>query len=337
MRKTYVGRLPHHDPLHDYLQHHVQPQLTGTSGSATYRVFKLNGSNDVYLYEERSTGTQVIGKFFLSSGNPNQEKAAIRLTHEFDHLCMMREQGLTGYPHQVVKPLGRYYSMNALLVTEHTGGELLSDVIRESIRDGRSPKLYSKLTALAYFLSTFHNRTAVSARVDFHQDCRYVDRLIHSLHKIGAVGNEECGELRWLRDQWSRQPKMWQDNQVFVHGDATPENFAFGEHLHVITFDLERGKHADRVFDTGRIAGELKHFFMHMTHDRHAAEPFIGHFLWEYACHFPDREGAFRSMTGRVPFYMGMTLLRIARNAWVDHDYRRRLINEAKECWRRGL
>jgi len=76
---------------------------------------------------------------------------------------------------------------------------------------------------------------------------------------------------------------------------------------------------------------------MHMTHDRHAAEPFIGHFLWEYACHFPDREDAFRSMTGRVPFYMGMMLLCIARNAWVDHDYRRRLINEAKECWRRGL
>ena len=67
-----------------------------------------------------------------------------------------------------------------------------------------------------------------------------------------------------------------------------------------------------------------------------AADPFIGHFLWEYACHFPNRDSAFHSITGRTPFYMGMTLLRIARNSWIEPEYRRRLINEAKECLRAG-
>lgn len=67
--------------------------------------------------------------------------------------------------------------------------------------------------------------------------------------------------------------------------------------------------------------------------DKFAAEPFIGHFLWEYATHFPDRESAFYSITRRVPFYMGVTLLRIARNFWIDRDYRRRLINEARKCF----
>jgi aminoglycoside phosphotransferase (APT) family kinase protein len=289
----------------------------------------------VYLYEDRDTGTKVIGKFFLSSRKKDAVKAASHLTHEFDNLCMMRDYGLTGYPHDVVRPLGRNYSMNALLVTECCEGELLSEVILEAIRSGDNGKLYHKLTALAYFLSSFHNRTAIIEGVDFHQDCDYMDSLIDKLHEIRAIGGDEARELCWLRDQWRNTPRMWEDRKVLVHGDATPENFMFGKGLKVITFDLERTKHADRVFDTGRIAGELKHFFMRATGNRNAADPFIGHFLWEYACHFPNRDSAFQSITGRTPFYMGITLLRIARNHWIDAEYRHRLIREAKECLRR--
>ena len=91
--------------------------------------------------------------------------------------------------------------------------------------------------------------------------------------------------------------------------------------------------YTDRVFDVGRIAGELKHFFLMNFPDTFAAEPFIGHFLWEYATHFPDREKAFESVTRRVPFYMGLTLLRIARNFWIDRDYRLQLIGEARKCF----
>jgi hypothetical protein len=67
----------------------------------------------------------------------------------------------------------------------------------------------------------------------------------------------------------------------------------------VIAIDLERMKRADRAFDLGRIAGELQHHFLQAAGNKHGAEPFIGHFLWEYACHFPDRARAFRSITGR--------------------------------------
>ena len=96
-------------------------------------------------------------------------------------------------------------------------------------------------------------------------------------------------------------------------------------------FDLERMMWADRVFDLGRLSGELKHFFMQATGDRWAAEPFIGHLLWEYCSYFPDRQGAFRSITLRLPFYLGITLLRIARNSWIEWTYRRQLLEEAKE------
>lgn len=332
MNGTYLGRLSEHDPLHGYLQQDIQPQIGGASGSSTYRVFRLNASNDVYRYEDRNTGTNFIGKFFLSARKRDAAKAGSRLTREFDNLSMMRNYGQTGYPHHVVRPLGRNYSMNALLVTEYCEGELLSEVILEAIRSGRHGHLYHKLTALAYFLSSFHNRTASGEGVEFHQDCDYMDSLTGKLLHIRAIGGDEARELYWLRDQWRNQPKMWEDQKVLVHGDATPENFRFGDGLKVMTFDLERTKHADRVFDTGRIAGELKHFFMRATGNKDAAEPFIRHFLWEYACHFPNRDSAFVSISGRTPFYMGITLLRIARNDWVDPEYRRRLINEAKEC-----
>jgi aminoglycoside phosphotransferase (APT) family kinase protein len=335
MSRMYLGRLSESDPLHGYLRYDIQPQVTNSSGNTNYRVFRLNGSNDVYLYEDRYTGAKVVGKFFRSSRKRTMEKAAARLTREFDSLCRMRDYGLMGYPHHVVRPLGCNSWLNALLVTEYCEGELLSELILSVIKSGDKDRLYYKLTALAYFLSAFHNRTAIGVGVDFEQDCTYMDRLINRLLEINAMGWAEARELYWLRDQWRNQPMMWADQQVMVHGDATPENFMFGGGLSVVALDLERTKRADRVFDTGRIAGELKHFFMQTAGDKNAADPFIGHFLWEYACHFPDRESAFRSITGRTPFYMGITLLRIARNSWVKPDYRRRLIDEAKECLRR--
>ncbi len=334
MTRTYLGRLSEHDPLHGYLQHDIQPQITGSVGDSTYRVFRLNGSNDVYLYEDRSDGTKIIGKFFLSSRKKDTAKAVSHLTHEFDNLCRMRDFGLSGCQHHVVRPLGRQDSMNALLVTEYCEGQLFSKVILEEIRDGDHARLYQKLTALAYFLSEFHNRTATGTGVEFQEDCGYMDRLVRQLFDIRAIGEREAGELHWLRDQWRHQPRMWEDRKVIVHGDATPENFMFGDGLTVVAFDLERSRHGDRVFDTGRIAGELKHFFMRATGRCNAADPFIGHFLWEYACHFPNRDRAFQSITGRTPFYMGITLLRIARNSWVEAEYRCRLIREAMECLR---
>ena len=123
---------------------------------------------------------------------------------------------------------------------------------------------------------------------------------------------------------------MWQDQQVWLHGDATPANFLFGDGMDVAAIDLERMKRGDRMFDVGRVAGELQHAFMRDTGDRHRADPFIGHFLWEYSCHFPDRQRTFESIKARVPYYMALNLLRIARNDYIDRDYGGRLVSQAK-------
>jgi aminoglycoside phosphotransferase (APT) family kinase protein len=183
---------------------------------------------------------------------------------------------------------------------------------------------------LAYFLATLHNRTANGHNVDFSQDCAYLDQLVKNLQSKHIIGTWDADELHWLRDLWREKPRMWEDRQVFVHGDATPSNFLFGEGLSVMAIDLERMRRADRAFDLGRIAGELQHSFLQATGNKYAAEPFIGHFLWEYACHFPDRHRAFQAITARIPFQMALTLLRIARNSWVPAAHRRQLVMEAR-------
>ena len=332
MSKEYVGHLPTHDPFYHYLQYDILPQVGLNNHQPRFRVFRMSSSNDVYLYEEKYTNIQLVGKFFAhndQSGSQMAEKYQ-RMEQEFHNLHMMRGYGLVGYPHDVVRPLGYNGWLNSVLVEEYHGGQSLSSVISDSIYTRRPDRLYGKLTALAYFLATFHNRTANGYGVNFHEDCAYLDRLVRKLSKKQYISWDEVQEFSWLRDRWREQPRMWQDQQVFVHGDATPANFLFGHGLSVIGIDLERMKRADRVFDIGRITGELQHFFLQMTGNKYAAEPFIGHFLWEYACHFPDRESAFRSICGRLPFQMALTLLRIARNSWISHEYRRRLIEEAK-------
>ena len=331
---NYLGYLPENDQLHHFLKYEIQPQLRGFSRRVRYRVFQLTGSNDVYLYEEKYSGQKVIGKFFLSRTERNIDIATRKFQREYHHLSLMRNYGFTASPHYIARPLGRNDDLNKLLVIEYCYGEQLDSIIQRAIHRREDALLFSKLTALAYFLASFHNRTANCYRVDFNETCFYFDRLIDRLRWVNLVGQGDADELYWLRDRWKEQSKMWSDFQVLVHGDATPDNFLFGDGMSVISFDLERLHRADRLFDVGRLAGELQHFFMNISGNKYAAERFIGHFLWEYACHFPDRKAAFRAISARIPFYMGITLLRIARNDYLVWNYRKRLAHEAKLCLR---
>jgi thiamine kinase-like enzyme len=326
--KEYLGHLPHNDPLRDYLSACILPQIGIAGHPVDFRVFRMKAAK-VYLYEEQHTRTPVIGKFFANGTQDNGESAR-RMQQEFENLQQLRGYGLNRSPHHVVRPLGANVCINSVLVEEYCGGASLSSVITDAIYQNERRELFAKLTALAYFMATLHNRTANGYGVNFADDCAYLDRLVRKLRSKHFIGEHEADELYWLRDRWRDQPRMWEDQQVFVHGDATPSNFLFGDGLHVIAIDLERMKRADRVFDIGRIAGEIQHFYLQGLGDKFAAEPFIGHFLWEYACHFPDRERAFRSITSRVPFHMALTLLRISRNSWISQTHRRRLIEEAK-------
>ena len=102
-----------------------------------------------------------------------------------------------------------------------------------------------------------------------------------------VFGEDEAREFRELREGWRAKTCMWNDRQTVVHNDVTPANILFGDGPWVIAIDLERMKLADRVLDLGRVVGELQYYFLRHAGDRWLAEPFIGHFLWEYAAIFP--------------------------------------------------
>jgi aminoglycoside phosphotransferase (APT) family kinase protein len=323
---AYVGDVAGSDPLHDFLTRIIRDRMGVREPQPAYRAYRLSGSNEVYAYEEKSSGAKLICKFYGARFGWARQ--------EYEGLETLRRFQLVGSPHHVIRPLGISRELNGVLAVEYYSGEQFSHAIARATRHGDDDHLYWRLKALAWFLATQHNRTANGATVDFDPDCRYFDKLVGRLAEAGRIGQWDVDELSWLRDRWRERPRMWQDRQVWLHGDATPANFLFGDGLDVAAIDLERMKRGDRMFDVGRVAGELQHAFMSAVGDWHRAEPFIGHFLWEYSCHFPDRQRAFESITARVPFYMALNLLRIARNDYIDPDYGGSLVARAKELLR---
>lgn len=330
MKGHYLGRLSQADPFYQYVQTHILPQLNVTLPCEHFRVFQFTYSQAVFLYEEVHGRTCFVAKF-----EPKSRKAALRhspanVQTEYNNLIHVRSLGFDAPPHYVVRPLGFNPGTGNVLALEYLEGAPLHAVIADAIHNGQRDRLYRKLSALAHFLAKLHNRTVGEYRVDHEDTHAYAGRLINSLEVKRGMGRSDAEELYRLRDKWRTRPCMWEDRSVLVHGDATPSNFLFGDGRRVLAIDFERMKWADRVFDLGRLCGELKHFFFQATGSPHAAEPFIGHFLWEYCHHFPDQRETFAAVTRRIPFHIGITLLRIARNSWIDWDYRWRLVREAK-------
>jgi HAD superfamily hydrolase (TIGR01509 family) len=229
----------------------------------------------------------------------------------------------------VVKPYGFNPAIDSLMVLEHIEADSLSRILNDAVCLGNYNRLYQKLSALAHFLAALHNRTAGDYPVNFDESYQYMGRLVRFLIERRGLSSEHSDELWYLREAWRSRSFMWEDRGVLVHGDATPSNLLFGIGRDVMAIDLERMKWADRVFDLGRLCGELKHFFFRCTGNPFDGEPSIGHFLWEYCCHLPERENTFRSITGRLPFYPGV------KTVLDELLYRFRLaaVSDAQSVW----
>jgi aminoglycoside phosphotransferase (APT) family kinase protein len=326
----YVGYVRGDDQLHGFLSGILRDQLGVRESSPAFRAFRLRGSNEVYAYEEKYSSAKVICKFYGPRYGWDRDRAAWIAHHEYESLHRLRSFDLVGSPHHVIRPLGFERNINCVLALEFYDGEQFSHAIERAIVRRDDAHLFWRLKALAYFLATQHNRTANGRTVDFDTDCAYFAQLVGKLDSQRLIGGWDVDELLWLQERWHDRSAMWQDRQVWLHGDATPANFLFGHGLDVAAIDLERMKRGDRMFDVGRVAGEIQHAFMSSTGDRSRAEPFIGHFLWEYSCHFPDRYATFASVSSRLPYFMALNLLRIARNDYISREYGTKLVRQAK-------
>jgi Phosphotransferase enzyme family len=332
----YAGHLSADDALYDFLVRILRDWRNLDSRVAGFRVFRLNG-HEVYCYEEKGSRARIVCKFYGPRFESDPGLAAIVAQQESDNLQTLRGYNLIGSPHHVVQPFAVCPDIDCVLAVEYYAGEELTQAIRRAAYHHDDAYLFWRLKALAYYLSTQHNRTSNGEDIDFEVECDYFNTIVQTLSEGGRIERCDADEFSWLRDLWRDRPRMWQERQVWLHGDATPGNFLFGDGLRVGAIDLERMRRGDPAFDLGRVAGELQHAFMTATARKSRAEPFIGYFFREYCSHVTDSQTAFNCITARTPFYMGLTLLRIARNDYITDGYGRRLVRQAKRLLAYGI
>ena len=118
----YLGHLSKQDPLYGYLRYDILPQLGIKGVSPDFRVYGIQASNHVYLYEDLSTQTRIVGKFFSGITGRSPETACHHMEREFNNLNYLRSIGFTGYPHYITRPLGRNADLNCILVEEFCYG-----------------------------------------------------------------------------------------------------------------------------------------------------------------------------------------------------------------------
>jgi aminoglycoside phosphotransferase len=336
MLAAYLGVLDQDDPLYEVLALRVYPEIR----RPVFHVERLSRTRLVYRYREAETKRAVVGKFF--DPRDQDEGKVTRIKSEYRKLIRLRYLGLNSLPYYVVNPLCREERIGLALAEESIGGKDLDHYLKRAAWNGASAPLQEALARLADFLHRLHSRSAPnrsahgspSAHLD--EVAAYFMRIVATLQQQGLLSPKRAAAYLGLRDRWLQRARM-QAEAVTVHGDATPTNFLFPNGDGVVAIDLERMKDADRVYDTGMVCGELKHAFLWRMGHLHLSEPFIHHFLWRYARNFPAPDGAFWEITRRVPFYMALTELRIARNTWLDWEYRQRLVREARECLTWGL
>jgi len=318
----------------EYLKEEIFPQIA-PSPYGEVEVTRLALEKPVYLFFERTRNIMVVGKYFKCESLPPEE-AWLSAEKEYLNLKLLRERfGMDVDGDKVVAPLGENKDLSALLVIEMVPGQTLDYYIAKAICEQQSAELFEKLGYLARFFVKLHQSSKTDRPVSSDLPQWYLDKLLDSLSEECLSPWERNSIENYAARWWNKNEIFVSDREVIVHGDATPTNFLF-DNGNVTGIDLEKMKWADRCWDLGFIAAELKHHFMWRTGDGWAAEPFISHFLWEYAVNYGDAQ-FFRTITGKSPLYMALGLLRIARNHWLDESYRKHLIAEAKRCLKYGL
>jgi aminoglycoside phosphotransferase (APT) family kinase protein len=318
----------------DYLREEIFPQIAPPP-YGEIEMTSLGTQKPVCLFLEKKKNIVVVGKLFKWGVIP-LEDAWLGADKEYLNLRLLREQlGMDGDADRVVAPLGESKELSALLVTERAPGQTLDYYIARAIFEQQHDELFQTLSHLARFFIKLHEAAKTERLLSPDFPRFYFNSLLDSLD-LGPAGYLKRAEIEEYAIRWWYEESIYSsDRETIVHGDATPTNFLF-DNGNVTAIDLESMKWADRCWDLGFIAAELKHHFMWRTGNGWAAEPFIGHFLWQYTENYGDTH-FFQVITRKLPLYMALGLLRIARNCYVGDTHIERLVTEAKQCLKYGL
>lgn len=318
----------------EYLREEIFPQLAPPP-YGEIEITSLGTQKPVCLFLEKKKNIMVVGKLF-KWGVISLEDAWLEADKEYANLKLLRERlGMDGDDDHVVAPLGESKELSALLVTERAPGQTLDYYIAKALFEHQHDELFQILSHLARFFAKLHEAAKTERPLSPELPRFYLNSLLDTLLD-GPADYPKRAEIEEYAVLWWNEKSVFaSDKETIVHGDATPTNFLF-DNGNVTAIDLESMKWADRCWDLGFIAAELKHHFMWRMGNSWAAEPFIGHFLWQYTINCGDNQ-FFRVITRKLPLYMALGLLRIARNCYVGDMHIERLVTEAEQCLKYGL
>ena len=321
------------DPLARALRRLVEAEAGFRPPAGEVGVEPLPSSRQVRRFTFPGSDYAVVGKFF--SAYPPRVSPDLSLSREYDHYRRLPALGLGNGDGLAPRLLGRCPDWSLGLLLEAVPGPDLDHLLLRACLHGEAEPLFRGLGKLAHLLAFFHSRPVPVSPVVPDPALAYLDKVMGQLETMGLLTRHDCLALAHERQAWEKRCQDFSDRQVLIHGDATPTNFLF-PNGRAVALDLERLGHGDRLWDLSWIAGELKHAWGWRTSDFAGSEAAIQHFFRAYLTAANLDPVLTRRVYGLNPLYMALAELRIARNLYLTHDYRRELVGEARRCLTHG-
>lgn len=311
MSRYYVNTLGPGDVFRDWLVEVLGGRIRNKCCQAD--VFKYYpSSHTVCRYKFRGEGCSVIAKFFAEPcGKIKNYDPWKAMNNEYSNL------NKAGSFINIARPIAVNYDFNCVLVTEYISGESFISCLKNE--DG----LFDRLTQLANMFYRLHSNTQrhYNKKKEFANFHHVLDQLSLDL-RTRQKFNELLGK-------WWYDTAVDAEHGCMIHRDVSPLNYVFSHGI-PYALDFESSwHHANNIRDLGTFCAELKNYFQLKRGSGIKAEPYIGHFLWEYC----RNEDDFFKVTQTLPFFMSIGLLRIAR-LHRHTPYYNYLLKEAGECLR---
>lgn len=311
LSEKYVNTLKPGDAFRDWLVDLIGNRIKNKQ--CHVRVYKIEpASHTVCRYEFEDEGYSVVAKFYAepTDRKKNYDPAAAM---EIEFRTLRAIEGIINVP----TAIAIRKDFHCVIVTEYVDGKPLYKYLRTE--DG----LYDKLTAIAHLLRRLHDNTPSTYRKE--------NEFAHFHGLLDELVLDQSARRKYdhLLGKWWHSTILDRPHGCRIHNDPNPTNYIFRNNK-VYALDFESSwEHANRVHDLGIIAAELKHYFAVEKDNGDRAEPYIGHFLWNYS----KDEAEFRRISRAVPFFMGFGYLRMAR---LNHgsDHREYIFKEAYACLR---
>jgi len=313
-REKLVGTLGPGNAFRDWLMQVVGHRMSERNCSVN--VYRIRpASHTVCRYEFHNQGFSVVAKFYAEpTGWKKNYDFSKSMEKEF--FTLKKIEPIIDIP----RPLAMHRDFHCAILTDYVHGRSLYKFIK--VEDS----LYDRLTSIAQVQRRLHDQT----RSDYRRDSAFA-RFHRVLDQLQMDPATRMRYNRLLGDWW-HSSLLDLPFGCMVHGDANPMNYLFN-HGKVYALDFESSReNAHFGIDLGFVAAELKFFFAVFRGDERMAEPYIGHFLWQYS----RNEEEFHAITRALPFFISLGLLRMARLGQ-RADQKPYIFQESKACLESGL